>query len=360
MTRTRLHAALIALLAIVALSACGGADDPAADTDDEPTAADAGGDEADDPGEATEAADDAGGADVTGFRVAYASDLDPNDMADQLGLQAVDAEVTALTEDSAVAAGLNNGDFDIGNIDVTAAIKAIQGGVPLTIVYPSQNVPEFVMVAQAEYTEIADLEGATVAYHAPGSLTEIVQRELVRQTDPALEDSIDWTVLPESPNRATAMAAGRIDATSLEFLDVLALQEEGEFTVLGSWGDLEGESANALATAWVVSDEALETDRDRIEAFLTAIQEGYDTVYEDKDAWMAVATEQIADIDEERLSEAYDYYTSIEMYPRAGENPITEERWTGLDAFFRQIGEYEQEAPLDMVDLDLVEAVNGG
>lgn len=359
MTRTRTLTALLALLAVVALSACGGAED-AADTAEEAaedvvaTAEELVEDAAE---EVEDAADSA--ADATGFRVAYASDLDPNDMADQLGLRAVDAEVTALTEDSAVAAGLNNGDFDIGNIDVTAAIRAIQGGVPLTIVYVSQKVPEFVMVAQPEITEIAGLEGATVAYHAPGSLTEIVQRELVRQTDPALEDTIDWTVLPESPNRATAMAAGRIDATSLEFLDILSLQEQGDFNVLGSWGDLEGDSADALATAWVVSNEFLESDRDRVQAFLEAVQEGYDTVYEDKDAWMEVASEEVPDLDEGRLSEAYDYYTSIDMYPRSGDNPITEERWNGLDGFFRQIGEYEQEAPIDMVDLEMVAAVNG-
>lgn len=363
MTRTRTLTALLALLAMVALSACGGADDVTEPAEDDAVTVEEAVDDAPEgePADDEEPAEDAEAAEegATGFRAAYASDLDPNDMADQLGLQAVDAEVTALTEDSAVAAGLNNGDFDIGNIDVTAAIKAIQGGVPLTIVYPSQNVPEFVMVAKGEIAEIADLEGATVAYHAPGSLTEIVQRELVRQTDPALEDAIEWTVLPESPNRATAMVAGRIDATSLEFLDVLALEEQGDFNVLGSWGDLEGESGNALATAWVVSNETLESDRDRIQAFLTAIQDGYDSTYEDKDAWMAVATQQIPDIEEDRLSEAYDYYTSIEMYPRSGDNPITEERWEGLDSFFRQIGEYEQEAPIDMVDLEMVAAVNG-
>ena len=355
MIRTRALTALLALLAITALSACGGAQDVGdADVTAEEAVDAAAGDSAEDPAdeEGTECAN------ATGFRVAYASDLDPNDMADQLGLRAVDAEVTALTEDSAVAAGLNSGNFDIGNIDVTAAIKAIQGGVPLTIVYPAQNVPEFVMVAQPEITEVADLEGATVAYHAPGSLTEIVQRELVRQTDPALEDAIEWTVLPESPNRATAMAADRIDATSLEFLDVLELQEQDDFNVLGSWADLEGDSADALATAWVVSDDALETNRACIQAFLEAVQEGYDTVYADKEAWMAVATEEIPDIDEERLSEAYDYYTSAEMYPQSGENPITQERWEGLDSFFRQIGEYEQEASLDMVDLEMAEAVN--
>jgi len=338
------------VIVVLMLAACSGAaeDQSAPSTTDESDAASGGGEES--------AASDVS---TEGMQVAYASDLDPNDVADQFGIQEAGAEVTALTEDSAVAAGLNNGDFDIGNIDATAAIRAVQGGVPLTIVYVSQTTPEFVMVSQPEITDFDQLAGQTVAYHSPGSLTEIVQRELVRQNDPALEDQIDWTVLPESPNRASAMVADRIQATSLEFLDVAALQEEGDYNVLGSWGDLEGESANALATAWVVADSYLDENRDEIVAFLQHVQDGYDSVYEDKDAWTEMATETLPDVDETSLGEAYDYYTDVGMYPQSGEPPVTEQSWAGMDAFFRQIGEYDQTASPDMVDFEIVAEVSG-
>lgn len=338
---------LVALL--LALTACGGGDAGSGGSADD-------GDPAADPATDGEDDDDVSGEALT---VAYASDLDPNDIADQLGLEAAGGEWSALTEDSAVVAGLVNGNFDVGNVDMTAAIKAIQGGVPIKIVYVSQNLPEFIMVSQPEITTLDDLEGTTVAYHSPGSLTEIVQRELVRQHNPDLEDTIDWTVLPESPNRASAMVAGRIDATSLEFLDVIALQEEGDFNILGDWEDLGGDSANAVATVWVVSEEKLETERDTVIEFLSHLQDGYDRFYEDKDAWMAKAEELLPDADAETLSEAYDYYAEVGMYPRSGEPPLTEERWEGMDGFFRQIGEYDQAAELDMVDLDVVAEVSG-
>lgn len=294
------------------------------------------------------------------LKVAYASDLDPNDIADQLGVTESGAEVSYLTEDSAVVAGLQNGDFDIGNIDMTAAIKAIQGGVPLKIVYVAQNLPEFVMVSQADITSLDQLAGRTVAYHGPGSLTEIVQRELVRQSDPALEDQIEWTVLPESPNRAAAMLAGRIDATSLEYLDVVAIQKEGSFNILGGFGDLGGDSANAIATVWVTSEATLDEKRDDIVAFLSAVQGGYDTFYEDKDAWLALATELLPDASPEDLALAYDYYSQVGMYAKSGTPPITAERWAAMDGFFVQIGEYEQAADISMVDLDVVAEANGG
>ncbi|OLT09439.1 hypothetical protein BJF78_30715 [Pseudonocardia sp. CNS-139] len=229
------------------------------------------------------------------LRVAYASDLDPNDIADQIGIEAAGAEVTELTEDSAVTAGLINGNYDIGNIDITAAIKAIQAGVPIKIVYVAQNQPEFVMVAQSDITSVDQLAGRTVAYHSPGSLTEILQRELVKQNDPAIEGEIQWTVLPESPNRAAAMVAHQIDATTLEYLDVLALQKQGSFNVLGDWSDLTGTSADAIATGWVVSESYLAENQQAVVDFLQQVQDGYDTAYTDKAAWTTLAERLLPD-----------------------------------------------------------------
>lgn len=298
-----------------------------------------------------------GGETEEPLRVAYASDLDPNDMADQLGIRASGAEVQTLTEDSAVIAGLIRGDADVGNIGLTEAIKAAQTGVPIKIFYVSQEKFEFVMVSQPEITTFDDLAGKRVAYHAPGSGTEILQRVLVRQHDPALEEEINWVVLPESPNRTAAMLAGEIDVTSLEFADVLTLQEEGggEFNILGDWSDIEGPSSEAISTVWVASEEFWENSRERLQEFAASLQEGYDTFYEDREAWMDVATE-LTEVDEERLSQSYDFYLETQMYPRTGEQPITPELWENLDGFFREIGEYEDPASDDIVDYEIIEA----
>jgi hypothetical protein len=105
MRRYRKAALLIGLILMGA--ACGGGDDT-----------EAGGGNGD-------------GGGTEGLRVAYASDLDPNDISDQFGVQAAGAEVIELTEDSAVIAGLIRGDVDVGNIGLTEAIKAAQTGVPI-------------------------------------------------------------------------------------------------------------------------------------------------------------------------------------------------------------------------------------
>jgi NitT/TauT family transport system substrate-binding protein len=300
-----------------------------------------------------------GGGDEDPVKVAYASDLDPNDIADQIGIEAAGAEVVELTEDSAVIAGLIRGDVDVGNIGLTEAIKATQTGVPIKVFYVSQSRFEFVMVAQEGIDSLDKLEGKKVAYHAPGSGTEILQRLLVRQHDPALEDKVNWVVLPESPNRAAAMIAGEIDVTSLEFADVLTLQEEGNFEILGGWNDIEGPSQDAISTVWVASEEYYNENKDALQDLATNLQAGYDQFYEDKDAWMELAGSTL-EVDDERLSQTYDFYAEQEMYPVSGEPPLTPEHWTRLDEFFREIGEYEDPASDDIVDYDIISAANSG
>jgi ABC-type nitrate/sulfonate/bicarbonate transport system substrate-binding protein len=315
----------------------------------------------DDEGADTGSADGGGEAASTeGLRVAYASDLDPNDMADQIGIESAGAEVTTLNEDSQVVAGLNRGDVEVGNIGFTEAIKASQSGVPLKIFYVSQRTFEFVMVSQPEITSFDQLAGEKVAFHEPGSGTEIEQRQLVRQHDPALEDQIDWVVLPESPNRAAALAAGEIAATSIEYADLLAIQKQGDFNILGTWTDIEGPSADAVSTVWVASEEYYNENKATLQAFAEELQKGYDQFYEDKEAWLDFASERLPDVDRETLSETYDFYEEQEMYPQSGEPPITPELWETWNEFFTQIGEYDQPASEEIVDYELVSSVAGG
>lgn len=293
------------------------------------------------------------------LRIGYASDLDPADLAGALGVFAANAEITELTEDSAVIAGLLRGDLDVGNVGLTEFIKASQAGAPLTVFYTDQLRFEFVLVTQQEIESLDDLAGTTLAYHAPGSGTEILPRQLVRQHDPDLEDQIEWTVLPESPNRAAAMLAGRIDATALEYADVLTLEEEGDFNIIATWGDLSGPSSDAISTVWISSEQFFEPNRERLLEFTNHLENAYADFYADKDAWLEAGREHLPDVDEGRMSESYDYYNDIEMYATAGEPPITQEKWESLDGFFREIGEYEDPADPSNVAFDFMADVAG-
>jgi ABC-type nitrate/sulfonate/bicarbonate transport system substrate-binding protein len=154
------------------------------------------------------------------------------------------------------------------------------------------------------------------------------------------------------------MVAGRIDATALEYGDVLTLQEEGDFNVLANWSDLEGESGAVINTVWVVNSEFLEQNRDAVADFLREVQASYDDFYNDKDAWIAEAEKQLPDVNPDFLPEIYDYYVGVGMYARSGETPLTEERWNAMDAMYISLGEYTDASPASLVDYDLIAEVN--
>jgi ABC-type nitrate/sulfonate/bicarbonate transport system substrate-binding protein len=290
-------------------------------------------------------------------RIAYASDLDPADVADQLAFDllnekyGVETTVTELNEDSAVVAGLISGDIDIGNMDVTAAIKAYQVGVPMLVLMPANNAVEFVLIGQPGIKTVQDLRGKRVAFHAPGSGTEILPRLLVRQSGDVSEDEIEWIVLPESPNRAAAMEADRIDVTALEFADVLTLREGGkQYELIASFYDVAPE---AIATAWVTSADFAAANPELLATFVQGMGEGYAQAGEDKAAWMTKA-ESMLDVPTERLEQTYDFYSDINMFPKA---PFfTPEIWEQMNAFYVGAGEFEDPAPWEMVNSAALEA----
>lgn len=344
---------LIPLLLIVlslVLAACGGTPAPADEPAPEPAVEEPAAEEA---AEEPAADSETGGT----LRLAYASDLDPADIADQMGLttlrETYDVDVTYLTEDSAVVAGLLRGDIDVGNLDMTAAIKAFQVGVPLRVLMPANNVVEFVLIGQPGIATVEDLAGKSVAFHAPGSGTEILPRLLVAQSEGVSDEDIEWVVLPESPNRAAAMEAGRIDATALEFADVLTLREGGkDYEIIASFYDVAPE---AIATAWVTTEDFAAANPDVLADLGQALGQGYARAYEDKDAWMEMAQEML-DIPEERLSETYDFYASVNMFPQPPF--LTEEQWIAMNEFYVSAGEYEDPAPWSMVNPAAIEAAS--
>jgi len=108
----------------------------------------------------------------------------------------------------------------------------------------------------------------------------------------------------------------------------------------------------------VASEEFYEGNQDTLEQLATQLQEGYDAFYEDRDAWIELGS-SLLDVDQERLSQSYDFYNETEMYPVSGEPPLTPELWDTLDGFFRQIGEYEDPAGDEIVDYEIIETASG-
>lgn len=290
------------------------------------------------------------------IRAAYASALDPNDIADQFGLDAAGAKVQTLGDDSAVVAGLLRNSIDVGNVDFDAAMKAATAGVPLKVIYISQAKPEYVFVSRPEITSLDGLAGKKVGYHAKGSQTEIFARALIRQKAPDVYDKVDFLGLEESSRRAQALVAKRLDATAVEAINLAQLKQEGDYHQLGTWGDLGGQAGSVVGTAWITTEEKYAKDKQRLTEFVLAMQKGYDRFYTDKAGWLALAKAKLPDVEQPLLPAVYEVYKGQDMYPRSGTPSLTPETFAKNDAFFRDLGEWEDELSDELVAFDLVDA----
>lgn len=297
-----------------------------------------------------------GSTSPAGLRVAYASALDPNDIADQIGLQSAKAKLQTLNDDSAVVAGLLRRSIDIGNVDYDAAMKAKATGVPIKVIYISQTKPEFVFVSRPEVGSLGQLAGKRVGYQAPGSQTEIFARNLVKEKAPNAYGSVKFLALAESSRRAQALVADRLDGTSVEAINLAQLRKQGGYHELGTWADLSGQAGSVLGTAWITTEPFYNQNKARLTAFVKALQGGYDRFYTDKAAWLALAQKTLPDVDASLLPGVYDTYKKQQMYPRAGQAAVTPAVYKANDAFFRGLGEWEDALPDNVIAYDLVNA----
>lgn len=283
---------------------------------------------------------------VTTIRVGYGSDVDPADVADQMGYDLLPAqykvEVSAFNEDNQVIAGILKGQLDIGNVGLPDTIKAIQMGVPLKVLMFANMRMEYVQIGQPGITKVTDLKGKKVAFHAIGSGTEILPKELVKAAGMKLED-VEWITLPESPNRAAAMAAKRIDSTALEFADYLALIGQGtDYPVIGSMGET---MPQAIASCFIVTEEYATNNPDLLKAFDAALIQGYAKAVSDKATWMEYCLRICPNrVNETTAGKTYDFYKKIGMFPV--EPIITQDMWDKMNEFYVATAQYDNPAPI--------------
>jgi ABC-type taurine transport system substrate-binding protein len=307
-------------------------------------------------GGASASASASGKVSTSGMRIAYASALDPNDVADQLGLDAAGAKVQTLNADSAVVAGLQRGSIDVGNVDFNQAVAARASGLPIKIIYVAQTTPEYVFVARPEVGSLADLAGKNVGYQEPGSQTELFVKNIIKEKAPAIYQKVKFLALAESSRRAQAMVAKRLDASPVESINLAQLEKQGGFHQIATWADLAGNASKAVGTAWITTDKKYASDKARLKAFVQDLQKGYNKTYADKAAWVARAKKAVPDVDASLLPAVYDIYVGRSMYPKSGTPALTPDSFVANEQFYRTVGEWKAKQDDSVLAYDLINA----
>jgi ABC-type nitrate/sulfonate/bicarbonate transport system substrate-binding protein len=266
--------------------------------------------------------------------------------AEELGIE---VELIETGDPAATVAGLERGDLDIGQFTVRSAIEAIQQDANLTAVVANQMVPDYVVVGDSEVQEPGDLNGARLAHHGPETDTEALA-ELTVERAGLGEDEVELTALEESPNRATALANGRVDAAVLESVDLQQLERQDvDVNVIAEMSDFWPKGS--ASGAWLVRDDLIEQDPELVADLVPIFLDTYESLYsgDGRQQWLdETGTEVLAELNDEGREELLDHLLEIGYWPRRDE-PVTAESHDAAIDFWLQNGLLEEGLPFDEV-----------
>jgi NitT/TauT family transport system substrate-binding protein len=144
------------------------------------------------------------------------------------------------------------GGVDFGTATGTA-ISAAVNGADVRVVFALTDKPSFDMIAQSNITSIQQMRGKKLGISAPGSLTEILARQILLVNKIPL-DQVTMLSLGTSDVTYVALKAGTIDATMLQVPQNLIAQEEG-YRKIASGADVYRAVQGGLTTTKAVISE---------------------------------------------------------------------------------------------------------
>jgi len=284
----------------------------------------------------------------TSLRVGYGFELDAGGVGDRVAFQTLEqktgikAAYSVLGNPRNTIVALQRGDIDIAKPGFYSTVEAINQGAEMQIVLATGMVSELVL-AGVGVGSVADLAGKRIGYHLPKDETEIFARFVV--TRAGLEGEVKLISLPESTNRATALAGGRLDAAVLEFVDYLRLaQEEPDMRLLAN---AKGLFPFPVTRVNVVKKDFGRKSPGLLQRITNGLLDGYESLYTDegRERWIAEAKKSALEGEsDEFVEQIYAFYRDVGMWPRRSDVP-TQEAWNSGVRFRLDEGLLEPPVP---------------
>ena len=161
-------------------------------------------------------------------------------LADKLGFYAkhgLKVDIVQLNGTPQAVAALNSGAVDLADISIDSAIRLrADSGLPIRgIVSSSLGVP-FLIAAKSEIKTPADLVGKSYAIANRGSLDQSLTQAVLSAKGIAT-DGPNWVPIGPPAARVQALAAGRVDATTVSYGTYLSIKDAPGISVLVSSED---------------------------------------------------------------------------------------------------------------------------
>ena len=196
----------------------------------------------------------------------------------------LDVEFMEFRGDKDVARALLAGEVDAAEISPAAELNAIDRGADLRFIGSSMPGFPYALYVKKDITSWDQLKGKTFGVSAPGSVPEVISREMLRRK--GIDDTtIQIVNAGGSGLRIKALVGGKIDAaaSSSEYIpeaDKLGIK------VMALAADLVPEYPRFVIVA---QQETLKAKREAVINFLAAYMEGMDYAVKHRDETLKLA-----------------------------------------------------------------------
>lgn len=268
--------------------------------------------------------------------VGYPGGLGPGDVPsvlalDNLAEQGYETDYIEFDSPDVQTQALLRGDVNFAAMGPATVMSANINGADLKMI--SNDVRnDLQIVVSPEINECADLDGKTVAYHSEGSTSTAHLKRWLSDTCP--EAQPEFMIISGSANRATALLEGQIAGTVVRLEDwIPAIRgNDDQAKVLVS---LSEDQSELLAHTIATTTDALEEDSETAEAYIAALQQELDEMYEDPAAYAEKAAEFLG-TDAAELTEVYQQLVDLEIFP--SEVGIDMDEVTATLEFYQESG----------------------
>lgn len=220
-------------------------------------------------------------ADMLELKLATAdTDINPTTdsvlkLAVQLGLyekHGVKVTIVALEGTPQAVAALNSGAVDMADISIEAAIRLrADSDLPIRGIVSGTLGAPFLIAAKSEIATVGDLVGRSYAIADNGSLDHsLTQVVLASRGVPA--DGPSYVPIGAPAARVQALAAGKVDATTVSYGTYLAIADAPGISVLVSPEDFSAASPG-LSKFVATLDSTIASKPEALQRFVTALVE---------------------------------------------------------------------------------------
>ncbi|MGB7951793.1 MAG: ABC transporter substrate-binding protein [Candidatus Binatia bacterium] len=198
--------------------------------------------------------------------------------------EGLELETIPMAGGAIIVQGVTSGDLQFGWTNVISLYQAhvakfdfklIAGGA--TNVKGSNDTHAIEVLKTSPIVRAKDLEDKTVAVNTLNNIVHLMAMAWIDQNG-ADSSKVKFVEIP-FPNMAAALAAGQIDAISVQEPFATAAVEKGAARVLVKpWGEVQ---QKFLIASWFASEKWIQKNRQMTQAFVRAINRGIDAIHAD-------------------------------------------------------------------------------